>query len=159
MQTSNNVPTPAKVFGILHCVFGGWGLAVSPLNFLGLENALKLYRDLGVGELLLSWLPISIYIAPLMSLTMLVFGVGLLLKKPWGHKGAIIFGIISIVSVVINFLLVMTSFGPAAGGGDPRAIGVMISGMIGGALGMVYSCLTVFFLTREKVKSFYARYQ
>lgn len=90
---------------------------------------------------------------------MLVFGVGLLLKKPWGHKGAIIFGIISIVSVVINFLLVMTSFGPAAGGGDPRAIGVMISGMIGGALGMVYSCLTVFFLTREKVKSFYARYQ
>jgi hypothetical protein len=159
METSNNLPTAAKVFGILNCVFGGLSLAVAPVNFVGLENNLNVYRDLGMGELLLSWLSISVYISPVLALVLLVLGVGLLLKKPWGHKGAIIFAIISIVVAIINFLLVIISFGQAAGGGDPKAIGGMIGGAIGGALGMIYPILTVFFLTREKVKSFYARYQ
>jgi hypothetical protein len=34
---SRSVPTSVKVFGILHTVFGSFGLVTSPFNFLNLD--------------------------------------------------------------------------------------------------------------------------
>lgn len=164
METAK-LPTAAKVFGILHCVFGGFGLVVSPINFFTIGIATQMYEQMGMGDSLINWMKISIYLAPIFALITVILGVGLLMKKPWGHQGAVIYAIFMIGFTLISSTITTigmvqllgtnTSSAEAAG----RAIGGVIGGVFGGLAACIYPALLLFFLTRPVVKDFYARYQ
>jgi hypothetical protein len=166
MMETVKLPTAAKVFGILNCVFGGFALVVSPLSLLQVGSMTEIYQKIGLNSFTISWLSFTIVIAPVMALALLAFGIGLLLKKPWGRVGSVFYGLgvvaLNILTILILGIGVLAAFG-SIGSEDATTraglIGGAIGGLVGGVFGSIYPGLLAFFLSRPVVKDFYARYQ
>jgi hypothetical protein len=166
METStSNLPTAAKVFGILNCVFGGFSLAVSPFSFLSLGQAREIYEKIGLNDLTINWMIVTLCLAPILAAVLLACGIGLLLKKPIARKGSIWYGLVVIGLNGLTLLVLGAGVIGAmdAVSGDSAAtaglIGGVIGGIIGGFLGCIYPGLLAFFMSRPNIRDFFARYQ
>jgi hypothetical protein len=156
------IPVAVKVFGILHTVFGSFGLVTAPFGFLNMDTSLALYQSLGMGDLIIQWLRISIIISPFFSIALLALGIGLLLKKPWGRSGSIIYGYAAIALAIINAIIFAISLSQATGAAtgatdagvqQATAIGGMIGGIFGALAGSIYPILTIIFMSKANVKA------
>ncbi|NJO52413.1 MAG: hypothetical protein HC840_26825 [Leptolyngbyaceae cyanobacterium RM2_2_4] len=147
------VPSSVKVFGILNIVFGSFGLVTSPLGLLNLNQSIQVFENFGASPLTISWIRFSAWLSPLLSLALLILGIGLLMKKPWGRSGSIIYSYISIALGVLSMILVVGAFSSGLESGDPAAIGGIIGGVIGSLVGLIYPILTIVFLSKPNVKA------
>lgn len=143
-------PVAVKVFGILNIVFGTLGLVTSPLNLINVNRSLDL---LGAEGFYRSWAYLSIAITPILSLVLLILGIGLLRYREWGRRGTVIYAWVVIVLGILSLLITVGSLATQLGGEpNPVIIGGIIGGVIGGIIGLIYPILSLVFLTRPSAK-------
>jgi hypothetical protein len=165
METSNNLPTAAKVFGIINCIFGAFSLATSPFALTSIGQAREIYEKIGLNDLVINLLFFTVFLAPVMAAVLLACGVGLLLKKPLARKGSVWYGLfvigLNILTVIILGVGFLGAMGTVSGDGAATAglVGGVVGGLIGGAIGCIYPGLLAFFMSRPNIRDFYARYQ
>jgi hypothetical protein len=158
-MTSQTVPTSVKVFGILHCIFGTLGLAIGAASLTQVEQSLATFKSIGLGGgMLEGWLRFSSYLSPLLSLILLILGIGLLLKKPWGRSGSIIYSYVGIALTVIGVIITAISFSSSGAGGGPGLIGALFGSILGGIISVIYPILTIVFMRRPNVKEALERF-
>lgn len=150
---SQSVPGSVKIFGILNVVFGSFGLVTTPFSLTKLDESIQVFEQLGASSLAIQWIKISSWLSPLLSLTLLVLGIGLLMKKPWGRTGSVAYAFFSIALGILSMILILRAFSGGASSGDPTAIGGIIGGAIGGLVGLIYPILTIVFLNKPDVKA------
>jgi len=144
-------PAPAsiKVFGIINIVFGSLGLLCSPLSFVGIKASLEI---MGNTPLMHAYLVFSAVWGVIGAIILLATGIGLLRRMEWARKVAVIYAIVAAVLGVIGIVITMVAFGGNTSTPAPQRIGGMIGAVIGGGIGLVYSCLLIYFMTRPEVK-------
>jgi hypothetical protein len=106
-----------------------------------------------------AWLKISVVLGIIVSVALLVAGIGLLNLKPWARTLSIIYGIYTIIMTIIGdvinyFLLIQPMLQQAHNQQGPEAAGAMggaIGGLFGGCIGMIYPILLLIFMTRPHV--------
>ncbi len=154
MEEGRSIPTSVTVFGILNTIFGTFGLVTSPLSLARLNESLSLFKALGVGSLVLAWVQISAYLAPVMSFILLALGIGLLMKRSWGRSGSIYYSYVSIALSVL-LTIMMLSLQPGSSGSEENTmfVAIKIGTIIGGLLGLIYPILTIVFLSKPSVKA------
>jgi len=152
----HDAPKPAsiKVFGILHVVFGAFGLICGGFGFLSLlamqysgmadqiQSAMSAQYSEGYIKFMLFTSSISLFL----SIFLLACGVGLLKEKNWGRTWSLIYAAIGIILTVVNAIgaVLFSQDGPAA-------IGAGIGAIIGTAIGLIYPICVLVFLTRPRV--------
>jgi hypothetical protein len=149
---SQTVPSSVKVFGILNIVFGSFGLVTSPLGLLSLDQSIQIFQNFGASPLVIGWVRLSAWLSPLMALILLTLGIGLLMKKPWGRSGSVIYAFVSIAIGILSMVVIVGAFSSGLESSDPAAIGGMIGGVVGGLVGLIYPILTIIFLNKPNVK-------
>ena len=142
-------PVAVKVFGILNIVFGSLGLVTSPLNFVNIGQSVEMFEAEGFFRM---WLYISIGIAPLLSLILLVLGIGLLRYNEWGRRGTVIYSWFTIILGIVSSLITVGSLASKLGEANPVIIGAVIGGIIGTFVGLIYPIVSLVFLTRPAAR-------
>ncbi|HEX8204058.1 MAG TPA: hypothetical protein VF590_26515 [Isosphaeraceae bacterium] len=164
-------PTAVTVFGILNLVFGGLGLACTPVNLMFLfMPAPPPGRNIAVDLMTSS----PTYRATIIVFSVLgmaaaaveiVAGIGLLRLRPWGRTLSLGFASYSIVAIVVglavNYVFLIRPLlaaaraanNPAATGG---AVGGVIGGLASGVIGLIYPVLLLFFMTRPRIARAFA---
>lgn len=156
MTGNKSVPTSVKIFGILHIVFASFSLVTSPLGIANLEQSLAIFQELGIGGITLTWLRISTYLSPVLAIALLILGIGLLKRKPWGRSGSIIYAYITIAIAILGGIMIAVGFSGATGSGDQSgavAAGAMVGAVLSAVLGMIYPILTIVFMSKANVKA------
>jgi hypothetical protein len=162
-------PTSVTVFGILNIVFAAFGIVgvvatVAMFAMMGPDNPAfqnnPTMDAIKNSPVYAAWLKISIVLGVFVSAALLAAGIGLLKLKPWARTLSIIYGIYSIIIIIIstalNYVFLVEPMlqkahgtqGPEAIGG---AIGGAVGGMCGGCLGIIYPILLLIFMTRPNV--------
>jgi hypothetical protein len=147
------VPGSVKVFGILNIVFGSFGLVTSPLGLVSLDQSIEVFESFGANPMAIGWVRASAWLSPLMALALLILGIGLLMKKPWGRSGSIIYSYIAIAIGILSMIFIVGVFSGGLESSDPAAIGGIVGGVIGGLVGLIYPILTIIFLSKPNVKA------
>jgi hypothetical protein len=139
-------PRPASVtaFGIMNIVFGGSALLclpiAVPLAFVGFAT----------GEFPLGY-RIAAVVAQVAAIPLAVLelstGIGLLMRKGWARKGAIVFGVGSIASAIFGaflnlWLLASDSIR------QTEVLAGTVGGIAGAVIGMIYPILLIYFMRR-----------
>jgi hypothetical protein len=153
-------PASVTVFGILNIVFGGMGILCTPFSMLmlfmgdifnmGQPNPIEIAG--GYKTFLLCSSIAGICFAG----WQLSLGIGLLKFKGWARRGSIIYACIALVWGIAGLILTVLAvsqgwMGPAEGT-SPAAMGGMVGGLCGGAIGMIYPVLLLIFMNTAKVK-------
>lgn len=94
---------------------------------------------------------LSIMAFPLMVVFLLVTGVGLLLKKKWGLKGAI--ATAYFVLVVNSFAMIAVMMTVSIVRDRNALTSSIVGGIVGSILSLLYPCATLIFLNRPSVKA------
>jgi hypothetical protein len=158
-MTSQTVPTSVKVFGILHCIFGTLGLVLGAASMTQVEQSLAVFKSVGLNSgILEGWLRFSAYLSPLMSLILLILGIGLLIKKPWGRSGSIIYSYAGIGLTVIGVIITAIGFSSSGAGGGPGLVGALVGSIFGGIISVIYPILTIVFMRRPNVREALERF-
>lgn len=166
------MPVTGIVFGVLHIVFGLFGIcgtAISSLMFfmpidpaMARQNpVLKLMQD---SPFYRTFNQVALIIGLIATLVLIVAGVGLLMQRPFGRQLSIGYGIYGIIAVIlgtiVNVLFVFPALlenyqalppGPEKAG----AIGGIIGGVVGLILGLIYPALTLYFMYTPKMIAAY----
>ena len=142
-------PVAVKVFGILNIVFGSLGLVTSPLNFVNIGQSVEIFEAEGFFR---TWLYISIGITPILSLILLILGIGLLRYKEWGRQGTVIYSWFTIILGIFSSVITVGSLASRLGDSNPVIIGAVVGGIIGTVIGLIYPIISLVFLTRPSAK-------
>jgi hypothetical protein len=154
-MTSRSVPVVVKVFGLLHIIFGSFGLVAAPFGFLNRSTSAGLFSQLGVSPIYLTWFEISLVLGPILSLILIVLGIGLLRRQSWARSGSILYSVISIILTILSTAITLVGFA-GVGGETPdfaAVIWIRIGAIIGGVIGLIYPILTIIFMTKPNVKA------
>jgi hypothetical protein len=170
-------PQTVKVFGILHLIFGGFGVLASLwslyviiignpfLKLAGASPEVQLQTQLEAKMLTYTVVSTAIYIA--VTALIIIAGVQLLKGRKNALKWSNTYAWTSIVSKIINavatlvFVIpitreVMSQTAPGAGAAMGSMEGIMISSMLGTVIvSCVYPILTLIFLNRPNVKTWF----
>ena len=148
-------PSSIKVFGILNIVFGAMGLICGGAGVLffvlatqSSEFAFELNRVMSAqyAEGSITFLQLSSCFGVIMSLILIVCGVGLLREKNWGRTGSLGYAafqtLYSLASAGVSMTMVKSDelFIFSAGGA-----------MCGVLFALIYPICILFFLTRPSV--------
>ncbi len=153
----HDAPKPAsiKVFGILNIVFGAMGLICGGAGALffvlatqSSEFAFELNRAMSAqyAEGYITFLQFSSCFGVILSLILIICGVGLLRERSWGRNGSMGYAAIQILYTLASTVLSMSmmkhdeSFIFSAGG---TMCGVLIA--------LIYPICIMIFLTRQNV--------
>ena len=148
-------PSSIKVFGILNIVFGAMGLICGGAGVLffvlatqSSEFAFELNRAMSAqyAEGYITFLQFSSCFGGIMSLVLIVCGVGLLRERNWGRTGSMAYAAIQTLYTLASTVLSMSmmkhdeSFIFSAGGA-----------MCGVLFALIYPICIMIFLTRPNV--------
>ena len=160
-------PTTVTVFGILNVVFAIIGFFAS-LASLMMFTAAAASTNNPVIQLVhdnpnyAAWMKISVVLGVLVSVLLLAAGIGLLKLQSWARIASIVYGIYSIVMVIVGsvinyFFLVQPLLQQAQQKQGPEATGAAIGGAIGGmfgsCFGIIYPVLLLIFMMKANVKA------
>ena len=156
-------PVSATVFGVLHLIFGILGAVGTPLNFISISMINSHDRPPNPAWDVMRDTPgyMTFYIASLaigfvMSIVLIVAGMGLLKDKPSGRTLSIWYGFASLLigvgSTAINFFLL---YEPLSQLGGPEGTIILAIGFIGAAVGAIYPILTLIFMYRRNVVEYF----
>jgi len=137
-NTPGQRPRFITVFGILNIIFGVFGL-FSPLSAFA---NMRLYEAMGFSDGFRTWLVISSIIGFGIAIWLIVLGVGLLQLKQSARNGSVAYGWIAIALGIIGYIVTFSTLGPMKNDGS------VISGLIGGAFGLVYPILILVFMRK-----------
>lgn len=160
-------PVTATVFGVINIIFGAMGI-------LGAIAAFALMAATASGALPQPDLPeafqnpmiqtsqsVSNVISGILSIALIVAGVGLLKFRPWGRSMSIWIAIVNLVLLVLMIGLQIAILAPAAGDMsnlDPSnpeemaLVGGVVGGVVGGCFGSIYPIVTLIFMNRSAFK-------
>lgn len=174
-------PQPVKIFGIMHVIFsafgilfGLWGLLVvlvgNPLmKFMSQspEMRAQMQAQQAMQDQMMEVTLIATFLGLLIAGLMLTAGIRLLQKRRSGLKWSNRYAWTSLVGKLVNLIIalaytypIMKESNALAASGSPMGgamESVMLASMIGGVLvACVYPVLTLVFLNRPKVKTWFA---
>jgi hypothetical protein len=169
---SGQRPVVATVFGILNLVFGILGVCgnlASGGGFIAITSGIldaEMKADMNLQQfddpVFFGLLIMQLVLGFILSVIIIISGVGLLQFKPWGRKlanfYAIAYLILLVVGLAINIVFtVMPAIHEAnIPDANPQQIGGAIGGIVGGILGICFGaiypiCILVFLNRRQFV--------
>lgn len=161
-----NRPTTVTVFAILNLIFGGIGLACSPLGLLVLVAPQGGAPNPAVDALHYSliykaWYIGIIVLGTVAAAALIASGVGLWKQAGWGRKLAIGYAVYAIGAGILGQVMnAIYVYRPSLQilefeGGNPEVVGGLIGGLIGGicgsCIGLLYPLILLFFMMRREV--------
>jgi len=163
------VLTFIKVFSIFNMVLGGLGLLCTPFSFIAMHMVTKATKTLDHVHLVTQTVGNSLMMSPLMrnwlvfssvwgvigSGILLASGIGLWKRRSWARKLAVGYAVLAIVLGLAGIVIVIIAFGGGGGGNElehVQRIGGIVSGVIGGLVGLVYNVLMIVFLNKPSAK-------
>jgi hypothetical protein len=149
-MASRTFPTSIKIFGILDLVFGTLGLLSSLNSLVNFSQVRQSYKMFPAFAKLSGWMPIQMLISALITIVLLILGIGLLKRQPWARSFSVYLGIFVISFGLLNLLVTAVMLG---GGGDLLSITMIIGTLFGVLFGSIYYGLMIYFLTRPEVKA------
>jgi predicted RNA-binding Zn-ribbon protein involved in translation (DUF1610 family) len=141
-------PTAVTVFGILGIVFGGLGLACTPV---GLIATFAAPTTLHASSGYMAWLVVSSLIGLAAAGWLLAVGIGLLGLKRWARSGAVAYGWFALIFGVLNTIVSVALLVSGAVSPPAEAMAGYIGGTCGGLLGLIFPILLLVFMTRPHV--------
>jgi hypothetical protein len=148
-------PTSVTVFGTINIVFGALGLLCSPLGIIGLlipnpGGPMDMYPA-GMKLFLL----FSYALGMMMSVILLVCGIGLLHLKRWARQTTYIYGWFAIIWGILSTFITLAVLGASLSGANqeamPAAIGGIVGGACGGLVGLIYPIFLVVYMKRPNL--------
>lgn len=146
-------PTSITVFGVLNIVFGALGVLGTCFSILDfflplvpmppiIEEPGPVLRAYSLGSSVLHFIA---------SIVLVVAGIGLLKLRPWARIMSIGYGIYDIVSCLINMVVgpIMMSRMVVEMGESEVVVAVVIAGILGPCVGLIYPILLIIFMCRE----------
>jgi len=148
-------PAAVTVFGILNIVFGALGLLSMPCAvFVMLVMPVKIMNPSRAAK---AWLVFSHLVGFVVTILLVVVGIGLLKLKAWARKWAIGYGWFAIVwgviGIIINIILMTSGAYGYSHDAAQTAIGGTIGGTVGGLFGLIYPILLIVFMHKPNVKN------
>lgn len=147
-------PVSVTVFGVLHLIFGGFGL-LSAISMVGMMAFVAGQSNQPMTQ----WVVVTAngLLNLATSCLLLAGGVGLLRWKPFGRKLSVIYGYVSVVGTILMTVanlvmqfLVMTE----AANMPPNMLAITIAGtIIGLFVGLTYPILVLVFMNTQKVRA------
>ncbi len=167
---SDQRPVIATVFGILNLVFGILGLCSTAATVVGFAVISSDMFDAQMKEqmkvqqfddpIYFGLLSMQMILGLILSIVVIISGVGLLKFKPWGRKLANFYAVASLIMLLIGVAIsVVFQIMPAINeannpGAGPEAIGGAIGGSVGGVFticfGSIYPICILVFLNRKQ---------
>jgi uncharacterized membrane-anchored protein len=153
-------PLAVTIFGILNIGFGALGvlgLLVSMVMLTHIDTtANPVLREMYSNPTYVMWMKISLPFGGVVSVALLVAGIGLLFLKNWARVVSLGYGVYTIITGIIGGCVMIPVYQQmmAHTGGGPSgiiALGSMIGGVFGLAVGMAYPILLIIFMTRPKI--------
>ncbi len=173
---SGNTPNPdqrpviATVFGILNLVFGILGVCG---NILGIGTFAVMSSDLIDAKtktqmnlqqfndpIYFGVLSAQMVLSGILSIVIIVSGIGLLKFKPWGRKLANFYAVATLILLVVGtavnvIFMVIPAINEANNpGASPEKMSAAVSGVAGGAFGIcfgiIYPICILIFLNRRR---------
>lgn len=151
-------PISVTIFGILNIFFGLLAIVTVLFSsvFSSMGSANPMMRQLNENSAYATWMTISRPLNGLGAVAMIAGGIGLLFLQNWARILSIIYGVFSIVMVIVGGVVMLNVFmslmahasGPAT---MPMMVGMMFGSVIGIFFGMAYPVLLIFFMNRPKV--------
>ena len=164
-RTMRERPVSVMIFGILNIGFGLLGMAEAVLSKLfegfgssaassTVNSVVAFLATLQNDPVYVVWNQITQPLNFAVGAVLLAAGVGLLLLKNWARLTSISYGIYKIVFVVLNgavlFLALHHILAKSVESGF--AVGILVvAGLVGAILTLIYPALLIFFMTRPKV--------
>ncbi len=148
-------PPSIKVFGILNIVFGAMGLIcggaigiflIWATQFPDFANEFNREFSNQYNEGYITFLQITSCFGAILSLILIVCGVGLLRERNWGRTGSVVYAAIQIL-----YTLASTGLSLSLMKNDATFIFSAGGAMCSLLFSMIYPICTLFFLTRPKV--------
>jgi hypothetical protein len=170
MPAPNDKPAAITVFGILHLVFGAFGLCGVGAGIFGMivltanpgiQQAPNPVLDHPIG---FAWNIASLGIGSVTTFMLIAAGILLLMNKELGRVLTIYYGWISIgfgiVGMVVMAIIMISVMGQANGQGPEQMAATfgMIGGACGGLIGMIYPGLAIYFMTQGNVIAYLKRF-
>jgi hypothetical protein len=153
----HDAPKPAsiKVFGILNIVFGAMGLICGGaigIFLIGATQSPEIANEFNrefsnqYAEGHITFLLITSCFGAILSLILIVCGVGLLRARSWGRTGSVVYAAIQIL-----YTLASTGVSLTMVENDVTFIFSAVGAMCGVLFSMIYPICILFFLTRPSV--------
>lgn len=163
-------PAVATVFGILNLVFGILGVCGSVASVGGfaflysgiLDEKMKAQMNLQQFDdpVFFGLLSMQMVLGTILSVVIIISGIGLLKFRPWGRKlanfYAIAYLILLIVGIVINIVFTVIPAVKQANsqGATPDQVGGAVGGVLGGVFsvcfGVIFPICILIFLNRQR---------
>ncbi len=153
-----------RVFGIINICWGALGTFGTLSGFLTmrvnqqnpmLEQMQTLMED---SQLWTIYQPVSMGLGFVLSVLLVVCGIGLVQRREWGRKLALFYGFTQFVLAPVGAAVVLVVMLPIVDQVQPgvervSVIGGIIGGIIGALIGLTYAVLLVIFMTRERTRA------
>lgn len=156
-------PASITVFGILNIVLGALGI-VAPFVSIALSGLLKndpVFRLMQENEGFQLYQKVAIPIGLVVSIALLICGVGLLRLRPWARLWAIIYSyyviVASVVNPVISYYVYLRPMMEQMDDLEPQMQAMFkvttVAGLVGGACFAVgYAVLLLIFMNRRPAR-------
>lgn len=151
-------PVFITVLSLLNIVLGSLGLVCMPLL---LAVAVLPPDVFSVQAVPVSWKVISAAVLPILSLWLLITGIGLLKLKKWARIGAVAYGWFTVVLGTAQLCIIIAEYltkarqmqvGMAAGYVQHAAEG-MVGGILSGLVALIYPIVIIVFLSRRQAST------
>ncbi len=149
-------PTSVTVFGILNIVFASFNLLCSPLGMIMIFLSDKF--DMGMGQQIQPptgpvavWMVVSFILGYVVSILLLIDGIGLLKLKRWARRGAVAYGWFAILWTMVGIIVTSALVMSGAYRTQNEAVSAMIGAILGGIIGLIYPVLLLVFMKRPHV--------
>jgi hypothetical protein len=146
-------PRSILVFGVANTILGFLGFCSGLKAFLRPQQtvAMQVYQQVDLPSQSMQWLHFAMIMSPISFAIMLICGVGLLQRRPWGRKLAIYYGLgSSLVYLIASSINIVRILDKA---NNPIVLNIIFSIAIGSLLGIAYRLAMVYYLTRPTVKT------
>lgn len=150
-------PTVATVFGILHIIFGALGILGAAMNVLAMAvspaGQNPVYDLVAENSLFAAYTYAGMVLGLVVSILLIAAGIGLLKVQPWARTVSIGYAIYGILMATIGTIIGLTVILPAmADQGGATAAGARIGVVIGSVTGFIYPVLVLIFMLRSDIK-------